>query len=149
MDLELVLQRLRHHRAQLRTPGELRANGIFMMWTVEDPVREIAGRPVEEWKIDGETAIPQGRYLVTLENSPRFGPDTITIHKVEGFEYIRMHAGNGESHSKGCPLLGYELTAEGTIAFGQTRAAVANLKKAIREVLARGDHCFIDVRNPA
>lgn len=149
MDLELVLQRTPHAFAKVRTPGELRANGLFLMFTCEDPVREIAGQPVSAWKIKGETAIPAGRYRLTLEDSPRFGPDTPTLHGVEGFDYIRMHAGNDHEHTEGCPLVGYELTAEGEIAFGQTRAAATNLKKAIREALARGGRCFIDVRNPA
>lgn len=149
MNLELVLQRRPHIRANVRTPGDLYANGLFIMHTCEDPVREIAGRPVEDWKVAGQTAIPAGRYAVTLEHSPRFGPDTLTVHNVEGFSGVRMHAGNDEKASEGCPLLGYELTAEGAIAFGQTRAAVANLKRMVREVLARGGLVFIDVRNPA
>lgn len=147
-DLELVLQRMPHPHSRDRTPGELRLNGVFWCYTCEDPVREIAGQPVSAWKIPGETAIPADRYLLTLENSPRFGRDTLTINGVEGFSGVRMHAGNEEDHTEGCPLLGYELTAEGTIAFGQTRAAVKNLKKAVKEVLDRGGRCFIDVRNP-
>lgn len=57
MDLELVLQRLPHARSAMRTPGELRANGIFWCYTVEDVVREIKGQPVSAWKIKGETEI--------------------------------------------------------------------------------------------
>lgn len=149
MNLELVLQRLHHHRAQTRTPGEVRANGLFFCYSCEDPVREIAGQPVRDWKIDGETAIPAGRYAVTLDTSPRFGPDTITVHNVAGFSAIRIHSGNDEMATEGCPLVGYELTAEGAIAFGQTKAAAANLKRAIREVIAGGGKVFIDVRNPS
>lgn len=149
MNLDLVLQRRPHHLSALRTPGEIYINGLFAMYSCEDPVREIAGQPVSAWKIKGETAIPAGRYKVTLENSPRFGPDTITIHGVEGFEFVRMHAGNDAEHSEGCPLVGYELTAEGAIAFGQTRAAAKNLKRLIGEVMARGGAVSIEVRNPA
>lgn len=148
MDLELVLQRKPHHFSRVRTPGELYGNGVFLMFSVEDTCREIAGQPVASWKLHGATAIPAGRYAVTLEDSPRFGPDTLTINRVDGFEGIRIHAGNDENVSEGCPLVGYELTAEGTIAFGQTRAAVKNLKRAVREALDHGGRVFIDVRNP-
>lgn len=147
MDLELVLQRVPHAFSKVRTPGELFLNGVFWCYTVEDPVREVLGRPVHEWKIPGETAIPADRYLLSLEDSPRFGKDTPTIHGVEGFSGVRMHAGNDHEHTEGCPLVGYELTAEGEIAYGQTRAAVANLKSAIRRFVERGHRCFIDVRN--
>ena len=145
--MELVLQRLT--KGLTRTPGELRVNGVFFCYTVEDRVREVSGRPVREWKVDGETAITAGRYLLTLETSPRFGPETMTINGVDGFSGIRIHGGNDERHTEGCPLVGYELTGAGTIAVGQTKAAVANLKRNVREAAARGDRVFIDVRNPA
>jgi hypothetical protein len=35
----------------------------------EDEIREIPGRPVAEWKVHGKTAIPAGRYRITLEAS--------------------------------------------------------------------------------
>lgn len=148
MALELVLQRLPHAFSRVRTPGELFLNGVWWCYTVEDPVREIVGQPVLAWKIPGETAIPAGRYPLTLENSPRFGKDTPTINGVEGFEFIRIHSLNDENDTEGCPGVGYELTAEGKIAYGQTRAAFANLKRAIRMFVDRGAPCFIDVRNP-
>lgn len=145
--MEILLQRLKDP-FPTRTPGELYINGVFIGFSVEDEIREVAGQPVEEWKVKGKTAIPSGRYLVTLEHSPRFGPETITLHHVPGFEGIRIHAGNDEGDSAGCPLVGYEITREGTIAFGQTKACVANLKRNVREAIAKDDYVFINVRNP-
>src|SRR4051812_46901688 len=107
MDLELVLQR-KPFPLKRRTPGELRVNGVFFCYTVEDQVREIVGEPVRTWKVEGATAIPAGRYWVTLEKSARFGADTITINRVEGFTAIRMHAGNDEDDTEGCVVVGYE-----------------------------------------
>lgn len=146
--MELVLQRLKD-KFPTRTPGELFVNGVFFGFTVEDEVREVPGLPVREWKIPGQTAIPVGRYWLTLENSPKFGPDTITLNGVDGFDYIRIHSGNNEDHSEGCPLVGYELTRDGTISVGQTKTCLANLKRNIVAAIARGEKCFIDVRNPA
>jgi hypothetical protein len=148
MDLELVLQRVPHAMAHLRTPGELYLNGVLVCFTVEDPVRELAGVPVSQWKIPGATAIPAARSLVTLENSPRFGPDTITIHAVEGFSGVRIHGGNDEGDTEGCPLVGCALTPEGTIVGGMSRPALEILKRNIRRYLSKGGRVFIDVRNP-
>ncbi len=145
--MEIVLQRLKD-QFPTRTPGELRVNGVFFCYTVEDEVREDQARPVAAWKVPGATAIPAGRYLLTLEDSPRFGPGTITVNRVEGFSGVRIHGGNDEGDTEGCPLVGYELTGEGTITAGQSKAAVANLKRNIREAIARGERVFIDVRNP-
>jgi hypothetical protein len=147
MNLELVLRRLKDS-FPTRTPGELFVNGVFFCYSVEDEVREIPGQPVLEWKIPGQTAIPAGRYELTLEDSPTFGRETLTIKRVEGFTGVRMHSGNDERHTEGCPLLGYELTREGTITVGQTKAAVANLKRNVKAAIAAGGRCFIDVRNP-
>ena len=49
------------------TIGVLTIDGSdFSCFTLEDPVREQAGRPVAEWKIAGETAIPAGAALIAL-----------------------------------------------------------------------------------
>jgi hypothetical protein len=121
-------------------------------YTLEDRIREIPGRPVEQWKIKGETAIPAGRYLVTLENSPRFGPDTITINAVAGFTGVRVHAGNDDADTEGCPLLGFGYTPDpngdgGNIT--QSRDAVAALKIVIQEQIAIGNTVYWNTINPS
>ena len=109
-------------------------------------VREIKGRPVKEWKVPGETAIPEGRYRITLEYSPRFGSDTITLNNVTGFDYIRMHGGNTVKDTDGCPLLGMKLDANG-IAPGTSQPAVKLVKAIIKEAIKAGQQVWIDVRN--
>lgn len=115
---------------------EKNANGIledvFFCFTLEDKVREENGVPVEKWKIKGETAIPRGIYDVVLENSPRFGPDTITLLKVPGFTKIRIHSGNTPVDTEGCIIVGFRLDQRGLIVPGTTRPAVAELKRRIR-----------------
>lgn len=78
----------------------------LLCYTLEDAIREIAGVPVEQWKVAGETAIPAGRYRLTFEDSPRFGPDTLTVNDVPGFTGIRIHAGNDDADTHGCLLVG-------------------------------------------
>ena len=141
--MNLTLQRTSPPKSQ-RTFGKLSAELCF---TLEDMVREIPGRPVSEWKVDGETAIPEGRYRVTLENSPKFGPDTITLHGIVGFDYIRMHGGNFEKDTRGCPLTGLEITPLG-IKGGTSQPALRIVKALVKAAIAEKQEVWIDVRNP-
>lgn len=122
-------------------------DGTFLCYTLEDEIREIEGVPVAVWKIKGKTAIPAGRYRITLEQSARFGPNTITIHDVPGFLYIRMHGGNDADDTEGCPLLGMKVTAT-TIVGGTSKPAVDMLKAKIAAAIAAGEGVWIDVNNP-
>jgi hypothetical protein len=88
------------------TLGRLFHGEEFVCDVLEDVVREVPGEPVESWKIHGETAIPAGTYNVTMETSARFGPRTITLNSVPGFEGIRVHAGNYAKDTEGCLLVG-------------------------------------------
>ena len=130
-----------------RTFGRLLADDDHRLcYTLEDEVREIPGAPVADWKIKGATAIPTGRYRVTLEHSPRFGPDTLTVHDVPGFSYIRMHAGNTEKDTDGCPLLGMEVDPHGIVG-GTSRPAVKLVQFMVRDALERGDEVWLTIRN--
>jgi len=128
------------------TIGKLHINGVFACATLEDEVREIEGVPVADWKIKGKTAIPQGSYRVSLEYSPRFGADTLTIHDVPGFVGIRMHAGNVHGDTEGCPLLGMQAT-EMSLVGGTSRPAVALVKQEVRQAIERGEGVTIDISN--
>lgn len=109
-------------------------------------MREVNGQPVEKWKIQDETAIPQGRYEVTLEDSGRFGPDTPTLQRVPGYKYIRMHAGNVDKDTDGCLILGYKITDAGIIAFGSTKPAVLDLKGKIKQAINSGQKVYITIK---
>jgi hypothetical protein len=143
--MKLVL--LRNPSVAGATVGRLYIDGIFACHTLEDEVREIPGRPVAEWKIQGATAIPAGRYRVTLENSPRFGWQTPTLQDVPGFTHIRMHAGNSAADTEGCILLGMRATERSLIA-GTSRPAVALVRGQISAAIERGEDVWIDIQNP-
>lgn len=144
--MDLQLQRIEKDRD--RTPGELRVNGVFFCYTLEDRIREVPGEPTCKWKVDGATAIPSGRYRIVLVDSPHFGKDTINLVDVPGFSYIRMHSGNTELDTEGCILVGYQLTELHTIVVGQTHAARDNLKRNVKEALARSEQVWIAILNP-
>jgi hypothetical protein len=79
----------------------------FVCWTLEDPVREIPGRPVSSWKIPKETAIPFGAYRVSLTMSNRFKVVLPLLCDVPGFTGVRLHGGNTDEDTEGCPLVAH------------------------------------------
>lgn len=132
--MELLLER--EPSDELRTFGELWIDGVYQCETLEDPVREA--------KIHGRTAIWEGRYRITMEHSPRFGPDTITINGVRDFAGVRIHAGNTQDDTEGCPLVG-KVRADASIL--QSRAALAELKPKIKAALEAGEDVWLTIKN--
>lgn len=132
--MNLLLQRL--HSDAHRTHGDLYVNGEWECFTLEDVVREE--------KIYGETAIPEGRYRITLEHSPRFGPGTLTVHDVPGFTGVRIHAGNTEGDTRGCPLVG-QIRAEKSIL--RSKAALDALKSKVVAALMGDGEVWMEIRN--
>jgi len=144
--MEILQQRYR--LLHTRTASQVFVDGRAFCFAVEDPVREIPGEPVAKWKQHGRTAIPAGTYRCTLETSPRFGPGTITLHDVPGFAGVRVHGGNDEDDTEGCPLLGFQLTPQDTIVGGTSRPAVVAMKEQIRTALEAGERVTWEIRNP-
>lgn len=144
----MILTLERYELGERRTFGKLLdPSGNRLCYVLEDPVREVPGQPVSAWKIPGQTAIPQGLYALTLESSPRFGPDTLTVNAVPGFVGVRMHAGNTELDTEGCPLLGMQVTPFG-IAGGTSRPAVELVRNLVRASIRKGDAVQLRVTNP-
>lgn len=141
--MDITVFRVRFH--ETRTVGQLYIDGQFFCFTLEDKVREVKGKPVKDWKVQDETAIPEGKYRIVLENSKKFGPDTITLRNVPDFTSIRIHSGNTEYHTEGCIILGYRLNHDGTIKFGTTRPAVRDLKEKIKKALQKGQKVYITI----
>lgn len=130
--MELTLKR--KPSGAVCTHGDLFVDGVWQCFTLEDVVRAV--------KIKGETAIPAGRYRVTLENSPRFGPGTLTINGVENFVGVRIHAGNTPADTEGCPLVG-EVRGHTTIS--RSRAALEALKARVGAAIAAGEEVFLEI----
>lgn len=100
------LRVIREPSAGGATLGALYLDDVWFCWTLEDEIREQPGRPVAEWKVPGETAIPAGRYRVRLSKSARLGVVTPELVDVPGFTGIRIHWGNKRQDTEGCPLTG-------------------------------------------
>lgn len=140
--MEMLLARNVEQKS--RTLGRLYLNAFFECFTVEDVVRrDDPSTPANEGaKVDGETAIPAGTYPVVLQDSPKFGPDTLTLLNVPGFDYIRMHSGNTEKDTEGCLVVGSTRTETGV---GDSRAALKALKAKVVPQLKAGERCSIRV----
>ena len=102
------------------TIGKLYIDGNYFCDTIEDKVRDLNKdgdlKDVGEGKIPSLTAIPYGKYEVTLKvQSPKYSLRTSyswckgylpRLINVPHFEGILIHAGNTADDSAGCILVG-------------------------------------------
>lgn len=121
--MELLLKRIA--RKDSYTIGRLYVDGSLFCDTLEDKDRDLNrnGRfDNGEKKVYAQTAIPNGRYRVTMKvQSPKFSakakykwwrPDGVRygllprLLSVPDFEGILIHAGNSAADSAGCILVG-------------------------------------------
>jgi len=100
--------------------GELTTGGV-RCYTLEDELRQV--------KVHGETAIPAGRFRLRFVDSARFGPRTIALDDVPGFTEIRIHGGNTDEQTLGCPIVGNRINEETGEIFGAQVAGVLDRLK--------------------
>lgn len=114
--MELFLKREEH---PTKTFGKLYRGGIYLSETLEDKVLHDG-----EKFVSGEFAIPYGRYRLIISFSNRFKKQMIQVVNVRGTNIlfhgisidscgIRMHGGNTENDTSGCPLVGKTRTETG------------------------------------
>lgn len=106
--MNLILKRI--HEGETFTVGQLYEETKYglspLCYTLEDKVRQVAGKPVKEWKVQDKTAIPTGTYKVVVTMSNRFKTKLPLLENVEGFTGIRIHSGNHSGNTEGCILVG-------------------------------------------
>lgn len=116
--MELRLKRIA--KRPTYTIGRLYIDGVRFCDTIEDRDRNLAQGTslayIKRIKVPGETAIPTGRYRVTLGvRSPKFAQRKAysfcqgylpRLINVPGFEGILIHIGNTARDSEGCILVG-------------------------------------------
>jgi|TARA_B100001778_G_scaffold333899_1_gene343591 hypothetical protein len=122
----------------------------FLAYTLEDEYRDT--------KVMGETRIPAGTYKITLRTiggfDARYTKKYGSMHKgmlwvrnVPGFEYILIHTGNTDEHTKGCLLVGdtqqQNITKSKSGFIGSSNDAYKRIYPSIAEVLERGDEVEI------
>jgi len=119
--MELTLERI--FKGNTYTIGKLYINGVYQCDTIEDVDRNLYQGMGLEWikkeKVYGQTAIPYGRYKVTLkQQSAKFAKSKKyeqckgyipRLVDVPAFNGVLIHIGNTAEDSKGCILVGQNL----------------------------------------
>jgi hypothetical protein len=131
----MTLQLQREPSTDGCTIGALLVDGDFFGWTCEDVVRHGP-------KIAHETAIPAGRYDVTITRSQRFGRMLPLLLHVPGFDGIRIHPGNTSADTSGCILVGFARQGHTVLS---SRVACDALQSKIAAALARGERVTMDI----
>lgn len=130
------------------TIGRLYVDNHYFCDTLEDKVRDIA----KEGKVYGKTAIPYGRYEITMKvQSPKYSQRASyawckgylpRLLNVPHFEGILIHSGNDATHSDGCVLVGENKVK------GQVINSMATLKRLIsilKYASDRGEKIWITI----
>ena len=115
--LELTLER--RYRCDDYTIGKMKVGSVVTSDTLEDKDRGLTSdmslAAIKLRKIFGKTAIPTGTYRVKLTYSPKFANKSWAkkydglvpeILDVKGFSGVRIHPGNDQYSTEGCPLVG-------------------------------------------
>lgn len=127
--MELKLKRL--HKNQTYTIGKLYIDGQYLCDTVEDCDRglkqSMTSQQIAVKKVYGKTAIPAGRYKVTLTFSNKFKRVLPLVNDVIGFLGIRIHAGNTADDSLGCIIVGEN----------KIKGGVVNSKVTLERLMAK------------
>lgn len=134
MTTELLLKRI--WLTEKTTIGELSIDGAFECFILEDKFR-----PPPEAKVYGKTAIPNGRYEIIINHSPRFGVDLPLLLNVPGYEGVRLHPGNTADDTEGCLLPGRVRKADQVL---ESRLAERVLFAKLKAALEKG-RVFITV----
>ena len=130
------------------TIGSLYVNGSWQCFTLEDVIRERAGVPVAQWKVQNKTAIPAGTYSVIFDFSAHFQREMLHVENVPGFDGIRIHAGNTAVDTDGCILVGAHHNGAPVTSLLDSRVALLALEARIREATSAGETVEIQIINP-
>ena len=127
--MEILVKRLYKNSAY--TIGKMYIDGQYLCDTVEDCDRglkqSMTPQQIAVKKVYGTTAIPAGRYKVTLTFSNKFKRVLPLVNDVIGFLGIRIHAGNTADDSLGCIIVGEN----------KIKGGVVNSKVTLERLMAK------------
>lgn len=115
--------------------------------------QEMQEATIRREKIYGKTAIPYGRYKITLSvKSPRFGEQKFykevcggylpRLENTKGFDGVLIHVGNYPKDTEGCLLVGLE---KGNDMVLKSRDAFKKLYPLLKEADENGEEIWIQV----
>lgn len=153
----MLLRLERKYLKEEYTVGLLYVDGNYFCDTLEDKVRDFnkdgdlldAG----ETKVYGKTAIPYGKYRITLDiQSPSFSQKTYykvlcngylpRLLNVANFDGVLIHCGVTADHSAGCVLVGQNKIKGGLIKSKQT---FERLYRMMQDADTAGDEIWIEI----
>ena len=134
------------------------AEGKYICDTIEDTDRgltsDMTAAEILKVKVKSLTAIPRGRYRVTLDVvSPKFsmkpyykafcGGKVPRLLNVPGFDGILIHKGMSEKSSAGCIIVGYN-TIKGMVTNSQS--AFEKVYKILKGYRDAGEKIYIEIK---
>lgn len=140
------------------TISNLFINGVKFCNILEDKDRGLKQTDslatIKSKKVYGETAIPSGTYVITLDVvSPKYGAVKYyqnlckgkmpRLLNVPGFDGILIHPGNSALDSSGCLLCGIN-NQVGRV--NQSKATFEKLYKKMKEAHDRGEMITIEIK---
>jgi hypothetical protein len=137
--MELNVKRIWNNEKKLYCGGKWFVNGKFFAFSIEDFDRGLDQtmqlNEIAKIKVHGKTAIPKGRYEITMTYSNRFKRFMTYIVNVKGFEGVRIHVANSAKDVEGCIGVAYEDSSDGFA--GNSAKAATKLEKDIELALKK------------
>ena len=154
--LELLLDR--KYKKETYTIGNLYVDGEWFCNTLEDKDRGLKSsmslEEINKIKVYAETAIPAGRYKVTMDVvSPKynrvkwykdnFGGRMPRLENVKGFSGILIHPGTTAVDSAGCIIVGLNKIKGNVL---ESRATFTKLWKILEQARKAGKTIYLTVK---
>ena len=130
------------------TISHLLVDGALFCNAIEDADRGLTSSmsPLEIQRVKakhpGKTAIPRGKYKLTITYSPKFRKDLILVNDVPGYSGIRIHPGNTAEDSLGCILPGKN-DKVGMVS--NSRIWCQLIQNMVMRELKQGHTCWLEV----
>lgn len=129
------------------THGKLYIDDEYLCDTLEDQDRDFNrdGDITDkgEGKVYGQTAIPRGRYEITIRVSPRLGKLLPALLEVPGFDGVLIHSGNTPEDTNGCILVGTKQNRGLVIS---SKYHMLRIMERIKPVFDKGEEIHITVK---
>ena len=154
--LELLVDR--KYKKETYTIGNLYVDGEWFCNTLEDKDRGLKSsmslEEINKIKVYAETAIPAGRYVVTMDVvSPKynrvkwykdnFGGRMPRLENVKGFSGILIHSGTTAVDSAGCIIVGLNKIKGNVL---ESRATFQKLWKVLEQARKAGKKIYLTIK---
>jgi hypothetical protein len=140
--MELLI--VRRKKTTLSTIGDLYIDGKKRYVTLEDTDRgltnEMTLEQIKAIKVKTTTAIPTGRYKLSIYNSPKHGK-VLLVNNVPGFDMIEIHVGNYPKDTDGCTLVGMSVSSQPDM-INSSKDAIAALNGLVMPFIEGGGEAW-------